>query len=65
MEAVGLGDLQKITLGHNIEDKASGWTVEKLIIKETTEGQEPKEYVFPCHQWVTSTTEVCSVTLNK
>ena len=50
VDAVDLGALQKITLGHNIENKASGWSVDKVTIKETTEGQEPKEYVFPCDQ---------------
>ena len=52
IEAVGLGDLSKVTLGHNILDQASGWTVEKVVVKETKEEQEPKEYVFPCNQWV-------------
>ncbi len=51
MEAVGLGKLQKLTIGHDVKDRATGWKVEKVVVEETMEGAEqPKYYVFPCNK---------------
>ncbi|XP_064626993.1 lipoxygenase homology domain-containing protein 1-like isoform X2 [Lineus longissimus] len=50
VEAVDMGDLKKVIVGHDGEGMGAGWFCEKIIIK--TEENSTEEYLFPCHRWL-------------
>ena len=40
-----------MALGHDLEDAASSWVVEKVTVKAVEAGKEEgKEYEFPCEK---------------
>lgn len=49
LEAVDLGPLEKVIVGHNGSGIGSGWYLEKLIVKDTTTNEE---MLFPCNKYV-------------
>ncbi|KAJ8306151.1 hypothetical protein KUTeg_016696 [Tegillarca granosa] len=51
IEAVSLGKLQKLIIGHDGTGAGEGWYLEKVIIKET------EESVFQCDKWLDTSKE--------
>eukprot|EP00795_Rhopilema_esculentum_P007526 gene7526-13307_t len=49
VNAVSLGTLTKILVGHDSEGNTPGWFLEKIIVKDPEEG---KEYSFPCRRYL-------------
>ncbi|XP_069127319.1 uncharacterized protein [Argopecten irradians] len=50
IEAVSLGDLKKITIGHNNKGADPGWFLDKVVIKE--EESNADDIFFPCNRWL-------------
>ncbi|XP_076807722.1 lipoxygenase homology domain-containing protein 1-like isoform X3 [Clavelina lepadiformis] len=50
IDAVHLGDLSKIDIGHDGVGHGNGWFLHKVVIKEAE--YSPKEYVFFCNKWL-------------
>lgn len=50
IEAVALGKLQKVVVGHDGEEKGQGWYLEKIVIKESKNAKN--EFFFPCKRLV-------------
>ena len=50
MEAVDLGRLETIIVGHDGKGAKSGWTLDKVVIKEAMDAKE--KYLFPCGRLV-------------
>ena len=48
LQAVDLGDLHKVTVGHNGKGPGSGWYLKKVIISSTAAEQEP--WTFRCER---------------
>ncbi|KAK3090587.1 hypothetical protein FSP39_012903 [Pinctada imbricata] len=46
VEAVDLGRLETIIIGHNGKGAESGWSLDKVAIKESVDAKE--KYLFPC-----------------
>ncbi|XP_038056107.1 uncharacterized protein LOC119728107 [Patiria miniata] len=55
IEAVSLGMLKKILIGHDSTEPEDGWFLEKVIIKDHKGSS--LESVFPCHSWLDATLE--------
>ncbi|XP_073923041.1 oxygen-regulated protein 1 isoform X3 [Castor canadensis] len=49
LEAVHLGDLYKIVIGHDGLGSGNGWFLDDVVIKDPTTNHE---YVFFCHRWL-------------
>uniref|UniRef100_A0A3Q2GX79 Oxygen-regulated protein 1 n=1 Tax=Equus caballus TaxID=9796 RepID=A0A3Q2GX79_HORSE len=49
LEAVHLGDLYKIVIGHDGLGPGNGWFLEDVIVKDPTTN---REYTFFCHRWL-------------
>eukprot|EP00062_Callorhinchus_milii_P006800 gi/632947789/ref/XP_007889227.1/ PREDICTED: lipoxygenase homology domain-containing protein 1 [Callorhinchus milii] len=49
LEAVDLGNLKKLVIGHDGLGAGNGWFLEKIIMKDTT---RHNKYNFPCHRWL-------------
>ncbi|KAM9387408.1 LOW QUALITY PROTEIN: oxygen-regulated protein 1 [Phaethornis superciliosus] len=49
VEAVHLGHLYKIVMGHNGLGSGNGWFLDKVVIKDTITGLD---YTFLCHRWL-------------
>ncbi|XP_066122230.1 oxygen-regulated protein 1 isoform X3 [Saccopteryx bilineata] len=49
LEAVHLGDLYKIVIGHDGLGPGNGWFLEDVVIKDPTTNHE---YFFFCHRWL-------------
>ena len=50
IEAVDLGKLTKVTVGHDGFGRGSGWFLEEIIIQESDRAR--KKYVFKCNRSV-------------
>ncbi|XP_030838662.1 uncharacterized protein LOC105447429 isoform X2 [Strongylocentrotus purpuratus] len=50
LEAVSLGTVNKIVIGHDSAEQGKGWFLDKVVVKET-DGGGP-EAVFPCYRWL-------------
>ncbi|XP_041483698.1 uncharacterized protein LOC121430484 isoform X9 [Lytechinus variegatus] len=50
LEAVSLGTVNKIVIGHDTAEQGKGWFLDKVVVKET-DGGGP-EAVFPCYRWL-------------
>ncbi|XP_078677295.1 uncharacterized protein LOC144913960 isoform X2 [Branchiostoma floridae x Branchiostoma belcheri] len=50
VEAVSLGELQKVVIGHDGHGLGSGWHLDKVVIKESPVAD--KKYTFPCNRWL-------------
>ncbi|KAM9025480.1 oxygen-regulated protein 1 [Ara ararauna] len=49
VEAVHLGHLYKIVIGHNGLGSGNGWFLDKVVIKDPT---TDLDYTFLCHRWL-------------
>ncbi|XP_045311193.1 oxygen-regulated protein 1 isoform X3 [Leopardus geoffroyi] len=49
LEAVHLGDLYKIVIGHDGLGPGNGWFLDDVVIKDPT---TDREYAFFCHRWL-------------
>ncbi|XP_029447144.1 lipoxygenase homology domain-containing protein 1 [Rhinatrema bivittatum] len=49
LEAVQLGNLHKIVIGHDGLEAGNGWFLEKVVIKDPI---KDVEYTFLCHRWL-------------
>ncbi|TFK11366.1 myelin P2 protein-like [Platysternon megacephalum] len=49
LEAVHLGNLYKIVIGHNGLGSGNGWFLEKIVVKDPV---TDLDYSFPCHRWL-------------
>ncbi|XP_057592980.1 uncharacterized protein LOC130854289 [Hippopotamus amphibius kiboko] len=49
LEAVHLGNLYKIVIGHDGLGPGNGWFLDDIVIKDPTTNHE---YVFFCHRWL-------------
>ncbi|XP_014647005.1 PREDICTED: uncharacterized protein LOC101391007 [Ceratotherium simum simum] len=49
LEAVHLGDLYKIVIGHDGLGPGNGWFLEDVVVKDPTTNHE---YAFLCHRWL-------------
>ncbi|KAM3928088.1 oxygen-regulated protein 1 [Leptodactylus fuscus] len=49
LEAVHLGDLQTVIIGHDGLESGNGWYLEKVIVHDK---EKDKEYTFLCHRWL-------------
>ncbi|XP_074641254.1 lipoxygenase homology domain-containing protein 1-like [Tubulanus polymorphus] len=52
VEAVSLGQLVKVIVGHDGAGPGLGWFLDKVIIKEHADANSHEEYVFPCGRWL-------------
>ncbi|XP_035657481.1 lipoxygenase homology domain-containing protein 1-like [Branchiostoma floridae] len=50
LEAVSLGELQKVVIGHDGHGLGAGWHLDKVVIKESPGAEE--KYTFPCGRWL-------------
>ena len=50
VEAVDLGRLETIIIGHDGKGRKSGWTLDKVVIKEAMDAKE--KYLFLCGRLV-------------
>lgn len=50
IEAVHLGALNKIQIGHNETKPGDGWFCEKVVIREGKTAN--MEFVFPCNRYI-------------
>ena len=46
IEAVYLGRLQRVTVGHDGKEAGQGWFLEKVVVKESKNAKN--EMIFPC-----------------
>ncbi|XP_021565300.1 lipoxygenase homology domain-containing protein 1-like [Carlito syrichta] len=49
LEAVHLGDLYKIVIGHDGLGSGNGWFLDDVVVKDPTTNHE---YAFFCHRWL-------------
>uniref|UniRef100_A0A8C9PQE2 Oxygen-regulated protein 1 n=1 Tax=Spermophilus dauricus TaxID=99837 RepID=A0A8C9PQE2_SPEDA len=49
LEAVHLGDLYKIVIGHNGLGPGNGWFLDDVVVKDPTTN---RDYAFFCHRWL-------------
>ena len=49
MEAVDLGELTKLTIGHDGKGVGSGWFLDKVVVQ-----LDGKDTVFDCNRYVSS-----------
>ncbi|XP_030045255.1 lipoxygenase homology domain-containing protein 1 [Microcaecilia unicolor] len=49
IEAVHLGNLSKIVVGHDGPEAGNGWFLDKVVIKDPIKDME---YIFLCHRWL-------------
>ncbi|XP_069477158.1 oxygen-regulated protein 1 isoform X2 [Ambystoma mexicanum] len=49
LEAVHLGNVYKVVIGHDGLGAGNGWYLEKIILKDPIKNAE---YVFLCHRWL-------------
>ncbi|XP_060241908.1 oxygen-regulated protein 1 [Meriones unguiculatus] len=49
LEAVNLGDLCKIVIGHDGLSPGNGWFLEDVVVRDPTTNHE---YAFFCHRWL-------------
>nr|XP_006814608.1 PREDICTED: lipoxygenase homology domain-containing protein 1-like [Saccoglossus kowalevskii] len=50
IEAVHLGELRKVVIGHDGKTPGEGWYLDKIIIKESQDSDN--EVYFPCKKWL-------------
>ncbi|XP_036382736.1 lipoxygenase homology domain-containing protein 1-like [Megalops cyprinoides] len=51
VEAVSLGKIQRVRIGHDGQGGGSGWFLEKVVVRE--EGKPETEAIeFPCNRWL-------------
>ncbi|CAH1776005.1 unnamed protein product [Owenia fusiformis] len=50
VEAVDLGVIRQVVVGHDVQESGAGWHLDKVVIKESQ--QSDKEYVFECSNWL-------------
>nr|XP_054772356.1 uncharacterized protein LOC129280349 [Lytechinus pictus] len=50
VEAVFLGKVSKVIVGHDGKEEAQGWCLEKIVVKESRTAKN--EAIFPCEKWL-------------
>ncbi|XP_071964229.1 uncharacterized protein [Antedon mediterranea] len=50
VEAVALGNLKKIIIGHDTTDSGCGWFLDKVVINDSLHSSQ--ESIFPCFSWL-------------
>ncbi|KAL3869892.1 hypothetical protein ACJMK2_042519 [Sinanodonta woodiana] len=50
IEAVDLGRLQEVVIGHDGSGPGSGWLLDKIVVKESQDAKE--KYIFTCGEWL-------------
>lgn len=50
MEAVDLGDLTSVVIGHNGKGHGAGWFLDKVVVK--VKGGDGGKCSFPCMRWL-------------
>ncbi|WAR22969.1 LOXH1-like protein [Mya arenaria] len=50
LEAVNIGDLVKLLIGHNNMEKGGGWFLERVVVHESVEDTE--QVLFMCNKWL-------------
>nr|XP_009242099.1 unnamed protein product [Pongo abelii] len=58
LEAVHLGDLCKIVIGHDGLGPGNGWFLDDVVIKDPTTNYE---YAFFCHRWLDQGEDDCKI----
>ncbi|XP_048249875.1 lipoxygenase homology domain-containing protein 1-like isoform X2 [Haliotis rufescens] len=53
LEAVSLGELEKLYIGHDGVRAGKGWYLEKVVVKESS-GVDSRQFYFPCDRWLDS-----------
>ena len=48
---MGLGDLQKVVIGHNGEGSGAGWFLDRITVTERSGPNANMIYLFPCNRW--------------
>lgn len=49
VEAVSLGELRRLVIGHDGRGPGEGWFLDKVIVKESNV-KNPREWMFPCRR---------------
>ena len=49
LEAINLGELVKLRIGHDNRGVGPGWFLEKVTVEDESSG---KVFEFPCHRWL-------------
>ncbi|XP_061166198.1 lipoxygenase homology domain-containing protein 1-like [Saccostrea echinata] len=50
VEAVDLGTLQKVVIGHDSQGEGSGWYLKKVVVMDSIDSVD--KFVFPCNHWL-------------
>jgi hypothetical protein len=50
LQAVDLGNLKSIVIGHNSKGHGAGWFLDKVVVK--VKGGDGGRFVFPCFRWL-------------
>ncbi|XP_062572677.1 uncharacterized protein LOC134234617 [Saccostrea cucullata] len=50
IEAVDLGTLQKVVIGHDSLGEGSGWYLKKVVVMDSIDSVD--KFVFPCNHWL-------------
>ena len=50
LEAVDLGDLTSVVIGHDGKGHGAGWYLDKVVVK--VKGGNGGRFVFPCLRWL-------------
>ena len=59
MEAVGLGSIKSLLIGHNRDGSGAGWFLEKVLVREGVNADA--KLVFPCNKYpITSLLLACA-----
>ncbi|KAK3579121.1 hypothetical protein CHS0354_022141 [Potamilus streckersoni] len=49
LEAVYLGDVEKVVIGHDSKGPGNGWYLEKVVVQQSPDS---REVIFPCNKWL-------------
>jgi len=52
MDMTSLGALQRLVIGHNGVGHGAGWFLSKVTVRQLSDGDAGKKYVFPCDRWL-------------
>ena len=59
LEAINLGELVKLHIGHDNRGVGPGWFLEKVTVEDESSG---KVFEFPCHRWLAKDEEDRQIT---
>ena len=52
LNTTSLGTLQRLLIGHDGIGHGAGWFLDKVTVRERSDQDVGKEYVFPCSRWL-------------